>query len=289
VIKRLIRRGLRGLGYDLIKIPPTLRPKRVEEPPAVAPVWPLPRRTSMTDDEIRRELARFPFWHYAYAFEGGLSFPASHIKPGFDTDDPRKPLKRFRHFMPYLVQAEGGTLQGKRVLDIACNSGFWAFQCALLGADVVAFDARPELIEQAKLIQRVTGIDNVQFHVLKFSEMTPDALGGTFDVVLNLGFLYHAPDPLEVLQRTFAMTRRRVLLDTAVHSSEERMIFLRWEDPLDIRMAAESGMVAVPSRSGLELMLRHLEVKASLEIPLRAADMPHDYVKRKRFTWLIEV
>jgi 23S rRNA G2069 N7-methylase RlmK/C1962 C5-methylase RlmI len=36
--------------------------------------------------------------------------------------------------MPYVVQSQGGALEGKRVLDIACNSGFWSIQCALLGA-----------------------------------------------------------------------------------------------------------------------------------------------------------
>lgn len=32
--------------------------------------------------------------------------------------------------------------------------------------------------------------------------MSPEALGGTFDLVLNLGFLYHVPDPVEALERT---------------------------------------------------------------------------------------
>ena len=65
--------------------------------------------------------------------------------------------------MPYLMEAERGSLKGKRVLDIACNSGFWSVQCALLGAEVVGFDARPGLIEQANLIKRIVGVDQVEF------------------------------------------------------------------------------------------------------------------------------
>jgi 2-polyprenyl-3-methyl-5-hydroxy-6-metoxy-1,4-benzoquinol methylase len=90
-----------------------------------------------------------------------LSFATSHVNPGLDTDDPKRPLQRYRHFMPYVVASQGGSLKGKRVLDIACNSGFWSIQCALLGAEVVGFDARPELIEQANLLKQITGADNV--------------------------------------------------------------------------------------------------------------------------------
>ncbi|HEX2095159.1 MAG TPA: methyltransferase domain-containing protein [Longimicrobiaceae bacterium] len=290
MIKRLVRRTLRHLGYDILKVPPARPVRPVTEPPAVAPVWPLPRRArGLADEDVRREFARFPHWHYAYSFEGGLSFRTAHNNPGLDTDDPVRPLQRFRHFMPYLVQAQGGTLKGKRILDIACNSGFWSIQCALLGAEVVGFDARPELIEQANLVKSVTGVDNVEFRVLDFGRMSPETLGGKFDVVLNLGFLYHVPQPLEALERTRAMAREHVLLDTAVHPSGEAAIYLKWEEPFDIRTAAEAGVVALPTRAGVELMLRHLKFSGWTEIPVRTEDLPLDYLANRRTSWLIQV
>src|SRR5215212_5252568 len=205
VVKRLIRRALRRLGYDILKVPGRQPMRPLPEPPPVKPVWPLPRIAAHDDQEIRDAFASHSHWHYAYEFEGGLSFRSSHTNPGLDTDDPNRPFQAFRHFMPYLVQAHGGTLRGKRVLDIACNSGFWSLQCALLGADVVGFDARPELIEQANLLKRMTGIENVDFKVLDFWRMSPETLGGPFDIVLNLGLLYHLSEPLEALARTKAM------------------------------------------------------------------------------------
>lgn len=281
---------LRRLGYDILKVPRTRVARPGAEPPAVEPVWPLPRRRDgLTDEQIREAFARFSYWHYAYAFEGGLSFATSHHKPGLDTDEPQRPLQRFRHFMPYLVQAENGTLQGKRVLDIACNSGFWSLQCALLGAEVVGFDARPELIEQADLLKEITGVGNAEFRVLDFRDMSPATLGGTFDVVLNLGFLYHAAQPLEVLERTKAMARRHIVLDTAVHPSDEMAVYLKWETPFDIRTAFEEGIVAMPTKRAIELMLRHLGVRRSFEIPIRTRDLPMAYLSSERATWLIEV
>jgi SAM-dependent methyltransferase len=290
VIKRLVRRGLRRLGYDLLKIPATQRFRPVPEPSPIEPIWPLPRRApGLSDDEIRTQFARYPFWHYAYEFEGGLSFPSSHNKPGLDTDDARRPLQRFRHVMPYLLQSQGGTLEGKRVLDIACNSGFWSIQCALLGADVVGFDARHELIDQANLLKSITGADHAEFTPLDFWHMSPETLGGTFDVVLNLGFLYHVPKPLEALELTKRMARGHILLDTMVHPSEDPAIYLKWEEPCDIRMAAHEGVAALPTKPGVELMLRHLSVKAWVEIPVRTRDLPIDYLTRRRVSWLVEV
>lgn len=291
MIKRLLRRGLRRLGYDILKIPAAQRRfGTIPAPLPVAPVWPLPRRTGgPSDEEIRTQFARYPHWHYAYEFDGHLSFPTSHNNPGLDTDDRGRPLQRFKHFMPYVVESQGGTLEGKRVLDIACNSGFWSIQCALLGADVVGFDARPELIAQANLLKSITGAGNVEFKVLDFWDMSPRTLGGQFDVVLNLGFLYHASEPLEALELTKAMARDRILLDTAVHPSEEPAIHLKWEEPFDIRMAARGGVVGLPTKSGVELMLRHLNLKQWIEIPVRTSDLPLDYLTRRRASWLIEV
>jgi SAM-dependent methyltransferase len=180
-------------------------------------------------------------------------------------------------------------LRGKRVLDIACNSGFWSLQCALLGAEVVGFDARPELIDQATLIKDITGVSNADFGVLDFWDMTPERLGGPFDVVLNLGILYHLPAPLEALRLTTAMSRGCILLDTEVYPSQEPSIQLRWEEPNSIRSANRSGIVALPSKVALELMLKDLGARDWFEVPLRDPQMPQDYLQHHRASWLIKM
>jgi len=258
--------------------------------PDANPVWPLPRgNKAMTNDRIRQDFGRYEAWHYAYEFEGGLSFPIKTAFPGPLTDLVQRPLLRYRHFMPYLLQACGGSLQGKRVLDIACNSGFWSVQCALLGANVVAFDARPELIEQAELIASIVGVENIEFRQLDFWEMRPENLGGTFDVVLNLGILYHLPDPLEALRLTRKMARDCILLDTEIYPSRKATIRLRWEEPRAIRSANRSGIVALPSKQSLELMFRDIGMRSWSEVPLHTGEMPRDYLDGYRASWLIKV
>jgi len=191
--------------------------------------------------------------------------------------------------MPALLASQHGSIQGKRVLDIACSSGFWSIQCALMGANVVGFDARAELIAQANFIKEVTGAETAEFRVMDFWEMCPESLGGTFDIVLNLGILYHLPKPLEALELTKKMARDVIVLETLVHSSAQPVVRLQWEDPLDIRLASVSGVVAYPTRTAMDLMFRHLHFAHWQEIPLPGTDMPADYLDNHRGTWLIRV
>jgi SAM-dependent methyltransferase len=294
MIKQSIKSVLHWLGYEIRRIEPkpkyALPARTAEGPPRADAIWPLPRKKDgPSDHEIRGLFGRFELWHYSYAFEGGLQFRSRHIDAGALTDEPARPLQRFRHFMPYVIEAAGSSLRGKRVLDIACNSGFWSMQCALLGADVVGFDARQELIDQANALKAIVGVENVQYHVLDFWSMAPEQLGGTFDVVLNLGILYHLPEPLAALKLTKRMSRDVVLLDTAVAASPEPVVRLSWENSDDIRAAFDHGMVAHPSKGAVEMMLRHLRVKSFLEIPLRSDDMPMDYLTHNRASWLVRV
>jgi hypothetical protein len=83
--------------------------------------------------------------------------------------------------------------------------------------------------------------------------------------------------------------RSHILLDTTVHPSGEFAIYLKWEEPLDIRVAADEGMVALPTKPGVELMLRHLKFNSWIEIPMRTGELPIDYLTRRRVSWLIKV
>ena len=295
MIKRSVQSVLRSLGYEIRRLeaePNDAVPKLTAEGPAsFDPIWPLPRKNGgPSDDEIRDDLfEKFDLSHYAYCFEGGLNFKSRHLDADSLSDEEARPLQRFNHFMPYLLEAIGGSLEGKRVLDIACNFGFSSLQCALRGAEVVGFDARQQMIDQANAIKAVVGANSAHYRVLDFWSMTPAALGGTFDVVLNLGILYHLPAPLEALRLTKLMSHDVVLLDTSIDASRESILRLQWEDSDDIRAAFEHDMVAFPSKCAIEIMLKHLAVKSVFEIPLRSANMPMDYLTHQRASWLIRV
>ncbi len=266
-----------------------LQNRRRPGPPPLEPVWPLPRAPNgPSEEEIRARFAAPNLWHYDFRFEGGLAFPSRHATPT-PYFSPEQPLDKFGNYMPWLLQETGGTLAGKRVLDIGCNSGFWAVQCALLGArEVVGFDIRREMIDQANFVKAVAGLNNVRFRVLDFWDMNPETLDGAFDVVLNLSVLFHLPDPLEVLKRTRQMAREYILLETLMCRDDDSVIRLNWREPKDIHHPAATGIVAMPSKSAMELMLRHLGFSRCMEIPIRIMDADTVVAHSPRCAWLVD-
>lgn len=198
-----------------------------------------------------------------------------------------------------------GSLEGKRVLDIACNCGFWSIQCALLGAkEVVGFDARPDLVERSNILKSIVGTKNVHFKVLDFWDMDSGELMGPFDIVLNLGLLYHLPDTVRALRLTKKMAGQLIVLDTEVFNSVSvllnrvitRILNRRfalakvgWDSGEGISNAAAPGVIFQPSTEGLELIFQTIGFKSWKKIPLRTMDMPNHYLTHRRESWLIQL
>jgi tRNA (mo5U34)-methyltransferase len=113
-------------------------------------------------------------------------------------------------------------LAGKSVLDIGAYDGFYSFEAerrraaSVLATDSWAWnwpgsDARANF-ELAHAVLR----SRVQTQEISVEELHPDAVGGRFDLVLFLGVLYHAPDPLGYLRRVHDVTRERAVIETVV-------------------------------------------------------------------------
>jgi tRNA (mo5U34)-methyltransferase len=116
-------------------------------------------------------------------------------------------------------------LSGKSVLDIGAWDGFFSFETERRGATpVVATDyyswhglgwdtgkgkAGFELAREA-LGSRVR---DVSVDVL---DLSPERAGGTFDVVLFLGVLYHLPNPLLGLERVASVCADMLILETVI-------------------------------------------------------------------------
>ncbi len=113
-------------------------------------------------------------------------------------------------------------LTGRSVLDVGACDGFYSFEAERRGAArVVASDywtwtwpgsdARRNFdLAHEALSSRVEPVE------VSVEELTPERVGGTFDVVLFLGVLYHAPDPLGYLRRVRSVTGDMAIIETAV-------------------------------------------------------------------------
>jgi tRNA (mo5U34)-methyltransferase len=113
------------------------------------------------------------------------------------------------------------SLEGKSVLDIGAWDGFYSFEAVRRGAArVLATDSfvwRHEAWGRAgfDLARDALGLrDRVEDREIDVMELSPEALGGRFDVVLFSGILYHLPDPVGALQRVASVTAGSLYLET---------------------------------------------------------------------------
>jgi len=122
------------------------------------------------------------------------------------------------HIRPLLSSIYPQGLAGRRVLDVACNSGGYCFLACDMGADFAfGFDVREHWIRQAEFLRRClgTGDDRVQFAQCDLAEIDQRLESSRFDLCLFKGIFYHLPDPVTGLKKAADMTGEILILDTA--------------------------------------------------------------------------
>lgn len=128
---------------------------------------------------------------------------------------------------PYKLSVLGlpDDLSGKTVLDVGAWDGFFSFECERRGAArVVATDhycwdhAGMQDGGGFTLAHRAlrSRVERVKVRV---EDLDPAVLG-TFDYVLFLGVLYHAPDPLGYLAKVRALCHGTTVIETVVDALE---------------------------------------------------------------------
>ena len=116
----------------------------------------------------------------------------------WDKNSEFKPLHDINPLrVEYIKQKCGGSLQGKKVLDIGCGGGILSEALALEGAQVTAIDKAGPGLEVAKLHLLESGLD-INYHnstAEEFSEQSKSK----FDVICCLEMLEHVPSPSSVI------------------------------------------------------------------------------------------
>ena len=122
------------------------------------------------------------------------------------------PGAKFRRFEAALPDVEG-----KSVLDIGCNAGFYSIEMKRRGAAaVLGIDSDERYLAQARLAAELTGFDSIEFQRLDVYDVA--ALGRTFDLVIFMGVFYHLRHPLLALD----LIREHVAGDMLLFQSMQR-------------------------------------------------------------------
>ena len=153
-------------------------------------------------------------------------------------------------------------LRGQRVLDIGAADGGCSFQAERLGADYVLAtdsylwgDARGTSKAAFDVAHEALG-SRVDSKYLDVMDHSPETVGGTFDVVLFLGVLYHMRHPLLALERVFSVTRTRAIIESHVDMLDydrPAMAFYPGEE-----LNGDPSNWWGPNPAAVEAMLRHV-------------------------------
>ena len=200
---------------------------------------------------LRERVESFPRWHYEFDLNGVRT-------PIFERAHVNRHQQRKNYFFAPLVRLCGGTLAGKRVLDLGCNAGFWSLSAIEAGAEfVLGVDGRQMHVDQANLVFETKGIDASRYRFeladvfsLDLSEEDP------FDIVLCLGLLYHVSKPFELMERISEWNRDLLVVDTTLDPQPGPYFRIRWQDLESPRAAVDRAVALYPSKEAVASLAR---------------------------------
>ena len=170
------------------------------------------------------------------------------------------------------------SLEGRRVLDVGCGSGYHCWRMKGAGAaEVIGIDPTPLFVLQFKAIQRYLNIDTM--HVLPLAlEQLPPKLKA-FDTTFSMGVLYHRRSPIDHLTdlRDTLVSGGQLVLETLVVEGDEDTVFV----PPD-RYARMGNVWFLPSPAALVKWMR----KAGF-VDVTVVDVNHTTIAEQRSTdWM---
>jgi len=146
---------------------------------------------SSIKEEVKR-LNDIQPWNHNFTLTGNIETnPGKQISHG-------KNLVKMKRLKP-IFDTIG--INGKNVLDMGCNEGFFSHYLASNGSKVHAIDIDEDRILKAKFVKQIIGekldinFENLDIYSKEFESLK------RFDLCLCLGFIHRIPDPFTAIQR----------------------------------------------------------------------------------------
>jgi hypothetical protein len=176
----------------------------------------LPPRPASTFDASARDISDLGELNHDFAFMG----VRSRQKPGAYTINQRcKAPIILAYMMMAIAKCRRVADDAVTFADLFCADGFYTMAAKHLGAaSCLGIDNdRDGFLHYAKVVAARLGFDGVEFvrEDVENIEKFPKA-----DVVANLGGLYHVSNPEDILQKSYAMARHYLIVQTVVSLAE---------------------------------------------------------------------
>lgn len=216
-------------------------------------------RRNEQDESLQERIVELGPWFQNMRI-GGIQTAPDH----FLGDYPAFKWRGFQHVVP-------SDLEGRSVLDIGCNAGFYSFEMKRRNAGrVVGIDSDPHYLRQAHFAAEHYGFD-VEFRQMSVYDVAK--LNEQFDLVIFMGVLYHLRHPLLALDLLYEHVVKDAMLfqclqrgDKHVPQLEEDYDFSEWDVferrdyPklffVEERYASDPTNWFIPNKSAAEAMLR---------------------------------
>lgn len=233
----------------------------------------------MEAQELERRIAAFPRWHYPFTFAGGVATPIPH-RAMVNRQEQRR-----RYFFERLLELTGGSLRGRRVLDMGCNAGWFSLLAIEAGADyVLGVDGQQAYVEQAQLVFEAKGIDPARYRFEQGDVLEYDG-GSDFDLVLCLGVMDRLAKPVELFERIAGAGAELVVIDTEV--SRARLALFEVASLYDTSDVMGYPLVLIPSRQALAELAAQLGYE-TVALALNITDFAgmSDYHRERRLAFI---
>lgn len=179
-----------------------------------------------------------------------------------------------------VVRLMGDSLHETRVLDMGANCGFFSFDIAHYGAkEVTALEYREDNIARGNFLKSFYGFPQVNFIKTDVMEWEPDE---PYDVVYNLGLLYHVIDPIGLLRRTYEWCTDFAVVDTVCHRYPFAGFIPRFEKDTSMSGEGRYNIEMHPTYRGLIDSMHYVGFKHLLElVPMgRVSGLYKNHVRR---------
>jgi len=212
-------------------------------------------------DEILERINSFSRWHYQFELEG-------HLTPVAKPEHVNRHEQRKKYILDPLVSWYGGSLKGKRVLDLGCNAGFWSLAAIEAGCDyVLGIDGRQMHIDQANFVFETTGADKSRYDFRVANAINFDVGSDRYDIVLCLGLFYHINRHVELLTAISKANPDVLVIDTEIVAMSGAFFELYTESTSHPKKAIEHPLVYRPTAQGVILVVNSFGYRAIILKP----------------------
>jgi 2-polyprenyl-3-methyl-5-hydroxy-6-metoxy-1,4-benzoquinol methylase len=149
--------------------------------------------TTLAPKALKQKLQRWEPWGHRIDFDNGVSTKDFKRRIPF-SEQPLSKFSLVETAIPF------GDIAGGRLLDVGCNAGYNSIHAALkYRFSTTGIDITPRHVEAARFLAHLAGVPS------EFESASAETFSRPceFDVVLHFGTLYHLPNPLLSLQKSF--------------------------------------------------------------------------------------